>query len=76
MELGQKKQEFSKAYVKAIAAAAGYATQELSVDDDSVDLGLAARGGGGTIKSPRLDLQLKCTARHLVGDETVDFPYR
>lgn len=74
MDLAQKKQEFSKAYVKAVAAAVGYATQEPSVDDDSVDLGLAARGGGGTVRSPRLELQLKCTARHLVGEQTVDFP--
>ena len=74
MDLAQKKQEFSKAYVKAVAAACGYATQEPSVDDDSVDLGLAARGGGGTVRSPRLDLQLKCTARDVVGDETVNFP--
>jgi Domain of unknown function (DUF4365) len=74
MDVAQKKQEFSKAYVKAVAAACGYATQEPSVDDDSVDLGLAARGGGGTVRSPRLDLQLKCTAKDLVGENTVDFP--
>jgi len=74
MDLAQQKQEFSKAYVKAVAAAAGYATQELSVDDDSVDLGLAARGGGGTVRSPRLDLQLKCTARHLLGEQTLAYP--
>jgi hypothetical protein len=74
MDLGQQKQEFSKAYVKAVAAAAGYATYEPTVDDDSVDLGLAARGGNGTVRSPRLDLQLKCTARDIVRDTTVNFP--
>lgn len=74
MDLAQQKQEFSRAYAKAVAATAGYATQEPSVDDDSVDLGLAARGGNGSTKSPRLELQLKCTARHLVGEHTVDFP--
>src|SRR5581483_7510794 len=72
MDLSQKKQEFSNAYVKAVAAVCGYATHQPSVDDDSVDLGIAARGGGGTVRSPKLDLQLKCTARHLVGKETVD----
>jgi Domain of unknown function (DUF4365) len=74
MDLAQQKEEFSKAYVKAVAAVCGYATQEPSVDDDSVDLGLAARGGSGTVKSPRLDLQLKCTARNLVREDRVDFP--
>jgi hypothetical protein len=74
MELSQQKQEFSKAYVKAVAAACGYATKEPSVDDDSVDLCLAARGGEGTVRSPQLDLQLKCTAQQVVAETTVNFP--
>jgi hypothetical protein len=32
------------------------------VDDDSVDMVLHQRGGGGTIRSPRVELQLKCKA--------------
>jgi len=76
MDIAQQKQEFSKAYVKAIAAACGYATHEPSVDDDSIDLGISGRGGNGTVRSPRLDLQLKCTGRDLVGDATVDFPLK
>src|SRR5438067_278382 len=74
MDLAQKKQEFSKAYVKAVAAACGYATEMPSVDDDSVDLVLAARGGSGTVRSPKLDMQLKCTSQDFVGQRTVDFP--
>jgi hypothetical protein len=57
-----QKEEFSHAYVKAIAACAGFAWSKPSVDDDSVDLCLHERGGGGTVRSPRLDLQLKCKA--------------
>lgn len=74
METSQRKQEFSKAYVRAVAATAGYAAQTPEVDDDSVDLTLAVRGGGGTVRSPKLDLQLKCTSRHLVSDGTVNYP--
>jgi len=62
MTLDMRKEEFSHAYVKAIAACAGFAWSKPSVDDDSVDLCLHQRGGGGTIRSPRLDLQLKCKA--------------
>jgi hypothetical protein len=62
MDLNQRKEQFSRAYVLAVAAAAGYAWYQPSVDDDSIDLGLAARGGGGTVRSPRLELQLKCHA--------------
>jgi len=74
MDLSQQKQEFSRAYVKAIAAVCGYATKDVSVDDDSVDLSLAARGGNGTVRSPQLDMQLKCTARDIISDTTVNFP--
>ncbi len=74
MDLSQQKQEFSRAYVKAVAAACGYATKDVSVDDDSVDLSLAARGGNGTIRSPQLDMQLKSTARDIISATTVNFP--
>jgi hypothetical protein len=76
MDLKQQKQEFSRAYVKAVAAACGYATFEHSTDDDSIDLGISNRGGNGTTRSPRLELQLKCTGRDVVGDLTVDFPLK
>jgi hypothetical protein len=62
MDLSQQKEQFSRAYVQAVAAVAGFAWSAPSVDDDSVDLTLSDRGGGGTIKSPKLDLQLKCHA--------------
>lgn len=52
------KEQFSHAYVKAVAAAAGVAWMKPSVDDDSIDVTLSRRGG----RSPKLDLQLKCTA--------------
>src|SRR5205823_824819 len=74
MDLAQKKQEFSRAHVKAVAAACGYATEVPSVDDDSVDLVLTAKGGSGTFRSPKLDLQLKCTAREVVGERNINFP--
>jgi hypothetical protein len=71
--LNDRKEAFSRAYVQAIAAVAGFATYQPSVDDDSVDLGIAARGGGGSTRSPRLELQLKCTARSLPNDDTFGF---
>jgi hypothetical protein len=74
MDLNQRKQAFSKAYVKAVAAVCGYATGEPDVDDDSVDLTLSARGGSGTIRSPKLDIQLKCTARDVLSNGNLNFP--
>ncbi len=62
MDIDQRKEQFSHAYVKAVAAVAGFAWYKPSVDDDSIDLGLAQTGGGGTTRSPRLEVQLKCKA--------------
>lgn len=62
MDLNAQKEQFSRAYVQAVAAVAGFAWSEPSVDDDSIDLTLSDRGGGGTIRSPKLDIQLKCHA--------------
>ena len=62
MNLEMQKEQFSRAYVQAIAATAGFAWSTMSVDDDSIDLTLHQRRGRGLISSPRIDLQLKCTA--------------
>jgi hypothetical protein len=59
------KEAFSHAYIRAIAHAAGYFVHEANrpVDDDGVDLTLLSRGTGGAVRSPRLDLQVKGTAK-------------
>ncbi len=73
MDLNAQKEQFSVAYVRAVAAVAGYATGKFDVDDDSVDLTLAERGGRGTVRSPRLDLQLKCTDQDNLRDDRLAF---
>jgi hypothetical protein len=73
MEIGQRKEQISIAYVRAVAATAGYTVYEPEVDDDSIDLGLAARSRNGTRRSPRLELQLKCTSRATFQANTLQF---
>jgi hypothetical protein len=63
MDPNQQKEQFSNAYLRAVAAVAGYNVYRPEVDDDSIDWGIAARGGGGTVRSPKVELQLKCTGR-------------
>ncbi|MCB9794610.1 MAG: DUF4365 domain-containing protein [Alphaproteobacteria bacterium] len=61
MHISHQQEAFSRAYVRAVAAAAGFRVQAgADPDDDSVDLTLSARGAGGTLRSPKLDVQLKC----------------
>ena len=74
MDINQKKEQFSVAYVNAIAAQAGLSHAQPSVDDDSIDLSLRGRGFCGKIRSSQLDLQLKCTSRDLVKDGFIRFP--
>jgi hypothetical protein len=44
MELDQQKEQFSRAFVQAIAVVAGFAWSVPSVDDDSLDVSLQTGG--------------------------------
>jgi hypothetical protein len=76
MDLNDQKELFSKAYVRAVAARSGYTAHEPELDRDSVDLEIAAIAGSGTYRSPKLDLQLKCTSRDIVDATHVKFPLK
>jgi hypothetical protein len=60
MTIDDQKEQFSHAYVRTIAAAAGLSASVPEVDDDSIDLILLRRGGGAVYRSPKLEIQLKC----------------
>lgn len=63
MDLNAQKEKFSEAYVRAVASVSGLSVVgKQDPDDDKVDLTLGRSGGRGTLRSPKLDLQLKCTA--------------
>jgi hypothetical protein len=76
MDLSQQKAQFSIAYTHAVATIAGYKLYGQSVDDESVDVGVAQTGGDGTVRSPRLELQLKCTERDILKDDGIHFPLK
>ncbi|MGH9967099.1 MAG: DUF4365 domain-containing protein [Pyrinomonadaceae bacterium] len=73
MDINQRKEQFSKAFIHGIATIAGYTIQRPDVDDDSIDLVIAARGGGSTLRRPRIELQLKCT--HVDDGDTENLGY-
>lgn len=73
MDLSQRKQQFSFAYIRAVAAAAGYAVSEPSVDDESIDLMVASRGTSGAVKRPRLEVQVKCTVDTVLTEEAFSY---
>ncbi len=76
MDRSQQQEQFSLAYARAVATIAGYAIYKPEVDDDSIDLGVAARGGAGTLRSPRLEIQVKCTYTDVLHDREIRYPLK
>lgn len=74
MSLNDLKAAFSHAYVHAVAHAAGYFAQDSNrdMDSDGVDVTLFSRDVSGVVRSPRLELQLKCTEKPVNEDP---FPF-
>jgi Domain of unknown function (DUF4365) len=64
-----QKEQYSLAYLHAVATVAGFTLLSPFVDDDSVDVTLQARGLIGQVRSPQVQLQLKCT-KNLNGNAT------
>jgi len=59
MDSDQQKEQFSNAFLHAIATVGECSVSKPSVDEDSVDWTLQKR----IHRRPRIDLQLKCTAK-------------
>ncbi|GJD19149.1 hypothetical protein RIVM261_041050 [Rivularia sp. IAM M-261] len=76
MDINQQKQQFSNAYIQALASAAGYSLYKPFVDNDSVDWGIAAKGTEGIVRAPRLELQLKSTSRDVLNDSAIRYPLK
>jgi hypothetical protein len=76
VDISQQKEQFSNTYLQAITTVAGYSLYKPSVDDDSVDWGIATRGIMGRIRAPRLELQLKSTSRELLDDNYLRYPLK
>ncbi len=73
MDLSQRKEQFSHAYVHAVATVAGYGLFKHEVDDDSIDLGIASSNDYQLPTHPRLELQLKCTSSDVIRGENIVF---
>lgn len=76
MEVNQQKELFSKAYVRAVAAVAGFSVDRLELDFNSIDLQITAGSGEGSICFPELKLQLKCTSRDVIDGDRIRFPLK
>ena len=64
-----QQEAFSRAYIHAVAAAAGFKYSDGPLpDDDHVDVTITSRGPMGLIRSPKVDIQAKCKLGAPEGD--------
>ena len=74
MDPNKQKERFQVAFIQALAAQAGIKTDELRVDDDSIDLMLTGYNKTGIgRRSPIIQVQLKCTAQDLRRGNVIKF---
>jgi hypothetical protein len=76
MTLDDQKEQFSFAYARAVSAVAQIAVSEPAVDDDSIDLMFQRRGGGGVVRSPRVEAQVKCTEVAATHPDHIAYPLK
>jgi hypothetical protein len=76
VDINQRKEQFSYAYLYAIASAAGYSFQIATrpMDFDGIDVILAGGSGQGIIRYPRLEIQVKCTSLDLMSEDVIRYP--
>jgi hypothetical protein len=74
-----QQEQFSIAYVRAIASVAGYSIDKPEVDTDSIDLAIVQCGDDEFYPDiERLHVQLKCTYTHVPNEEQgcIKFPLK
>jgi len=71
-----QKEEFSYAYVHAVAAHAGFFCERPIIDCNSVDLSIISdhRISSKSIITPKIDFQLKATSKHSFENGFISFP--
>ena len=74
MILNLRKELFSMAYVRAIAAMADCSVTRVEVDVNGYDITISATDEHNFTKSPTIQVQMKCTARDLLRETGLSFP--
>ncbi|WP_207454605.1 DUF4365 domain-containing protein [Desertivibrio insolitus] len=71
---GHTKEQYSVAFVHALATRARCKVQGLEVDDEQVDVTIRQKAKHLHYSRTMVDVQLKCTSRDVVKDDGVHFP--
>lgn len=70
---GQTKEQYSIAYVHALATRARCKIQGLDVDDEQVDLTIRQKADHLQFSRVAVDVQMKCTSQNVVRDDGLHF---
>jgi hypothetical protein len=78
VDLNKQKEQFSNAYVRAVASVAGCSATIPEVDEDSVDLILKKKlTSDYEYRFPQIDVQIKCTSQQdVITDKNIVFPLK
>lgn len=76
MYINTQKEEFSYAYINAVASAAGFSFQIASrpLDQVGVDVTITGLVSPGSRCRTRLDVQVKCTSRDVLDGDNLRYP--
>lgn len=76
MDDNSKKEEFSYAYIHAIAAMAGYSLEikPRALDNAGIDVTVTVPGEIHGKLSPRFDAQIKCTSKTFTDKDKISYP--
>ncbi|WP_181817767.1 DUF4365 domain-containing protein [Psychromonas sp. B3M02] len=61
--ISHSKESLSLAYVQALLAATGLNHNEPKIDNDGIDITIRGKGFDGIFQEPKIEVQLKCTAK-------------
>lgn len=75
MSLNTQKEDFSYAYIYAVANSMGYSLQAATrrLDDSGIDATVTVPGKINSKRLPRFDVQIKSTSRNILKDESIKF---
>jgi hypothetical protein len=75
MTLNTQKEDFSYAYIYAVATAAGYSLQAATrrLDDNGIDATITVPGKINSKRLPRFDVQIKSTSQNILTEESIKY---
>jgi Domain of unknown function (DUF4365) len=77
LHITQQQEQFSNAYLLAVATIAGLKLAKPEVDDDSIDFSISGKGFSGIYSRAQLDIQLKCQIHNkCIGKDGFTYPLK